>query len=126
SRRDATGHVPADQNPGTGDSPVPSDRINFELFFLFAAFGRFGCSRLRLRFFHRLLGFSGTLGTGLGTLLAFFFLQFLAAQQFDERLLSAVALLPSCTDNPQEASLAVAQTTANASQPIIHGFAAHA
>src|SRR5438552_3692079 len=71
-----------------------------KLFLLFAAFGNFACSRLRLCFFHRFLGVGGTLGTGLGTLLPLFFLQFLAAQQFDERLLSAVALLPSCTENP--------------------------
>src|SRR2546425_11089879 len=96
-----------------------------KLFFLFAAFGRFGCSRLRLRFFHRLLGFGGTLGASLGALLALFLLQFLAAQQFDECLLSAVALLPSCTDNPQEASLAVAKTRANRVKQLIHGFAGH-
>src|SRR5438876_10832038 len=79
-----------------------------KLFLLFAAFGNFACSRLRLCFFHRFLGVGGTLVTGLGTLLPIFFLQFLAAQQFDERLLSAVALLPSDGVILQEPSLAVA------------------
>ena len=96
-----------------------------KLFLLFAAFGNFACSRLRLCFFHRFLGVGGTLGTGLGTLLAFFFLQFLAAQQFDERFLSVVAILPSCTDNSQVASLAVAKTRANRVKQLIHGFAGH-
>src|SRR5438132_11615418 len=96
-----------------------------KLFLLFAAFGNFACSRLRLCFFHRFLGVGGTLGTGLGTLLPLFFLQFLAAQQCDERLLTAVALLPSCTDNPHEASLAVAITRANAVKELLHRFAVH-
>src|SRR5215472_5202032 len=58
---------------------------------------RLGCG-LRLRgfgFFHGFLGFRGALGASFGALLALLVEGFLAAQQFDEGLVGAVAFLPA-------------------------------
>src|SRR5580700_173106 len=75
-----------------------------ELLFLIVvfAFGRCGFAlslSLRLRLFHSLLGFGGFFGADFG---AFFFLlveNFLAAQQFEECLIGAVALVPVSADD---------------------------
>src|SRR5580765_8860416 len=60
----------------------------FFLFYLVLAFGVVGWmlhSLLRFRFVHGAFGFFGALGAGRGTFLALFFLQFLTAQELDER-----------------------------------------
>ncbi len=86
------------------------------LFFFFDLVGAFGVvsgmldTLLRLGFFHRALGFFGALGTGFGTLLALFFLQLLAAQQFDECGVGAIAFAPSGANNAQVSAFAVAET----------------
>ena len=77
-------------------------------FLLFAVVGGPGSAAglsLGLGFLDALFHFSGALGAGFGTLLAFFFLQFLAAQQFDESVVGAVALAPAGADDAQDSRL---------------------
>src|SRR5260370_20568669 len=63
-----------------------------------------GAVLLRLRFgvglFHGLAVFLGTFGAYFCALLALFIDHLLAAQKFDERLFSAVALAPGGTNDP--------------------------
>src|SRR5579862_1778491 len=82
------------------------------LLFLVFAFG--GCGflfRLGLRFglFHRFLGFGGLLGAGFGTLLALFVQNLLAAQQLEEGLVGAVALIPGGADDACVFAVAIAE-----------------
>ena len=52
------------------------------------------CCGLGLRVFHGLLGFGGFLGASFGALFLLLVEDLLAAQQFEERLVGAVALIP--------------------------------
>src|SRR6185437_16857039 len=85
-----------------------------------AAFGLL----LRLRLFHSLLGFGGTLGADFGALLAVFFDHPLCSQQFDERLFGAITLLPAGAHDPQIAALAVPEAGREFEQ-LVHSFAGH-
>src|SRR5579872_1701793 len=83
----------------------------FFLVFLFA-FGRCGLAlslRLRLRLFHGFLGFGGFLGAGFGALFLLLVEDFLAAQQLEESLVGAVALVPVGTDDAGVAAVAIAE-----------------
>src|SRR5208282_4298218 len=90
--------------------------VNFqceELFLLLGfLFDRFHAAvMLRLRFgvFHGLLGFGGLLGAGLGALLALLVENFFAAEQFEERLVGAVAFVPVGTDDARVSAFAIAK-----------------
>src|SRR5579864_9510779 len=89
----------------------------FPLLFPFFFF-RFRLSGAGLRlllgfgFFHRLLGFFGFFGAGFGALLALFVEDLLAAEQLDESLIGAIALLPSAANDAGVASFAIAETRA--------------
>src|SRR5512143_2120711 len=95
------------------------------LFFLFATLcgwlGR-SCAGLRFGFFHRLAGFFGALGANFGALLAFLVEYLLAAEQFDEGLLGAVALLPSGADDAEIAAVAIAETRGDGVEQLGDGF----
>src|ERR1700680_70342 len=67
-------------------------------------------SRLRLCFFHRLLGFGSLLGASFGTLFFLFVENLLAAQQFEESLVGAVALVPVSANDARVPALAIAET----------------
>src|SRR5580658_6452461 len=80
---------------------------------------------LRLGLFHGFLGFGGFLGTGFG---AFFFLlveDLLAAQQLEEGLVGAVALVPVGADDARVAPLAVAETRSDGVEELHHGLIGH-
>src|ERR1700689_2801441 len=55
--------------------------------------------RLGFGIFHRLLGFGNFLGAGFGALLFFLVENFFAAQQFEERFVGTVALVPAGVDD---------------------------
>ena len=96
------------------------------LFFLFSAFWWFDSSLLLgFGLFHGFLGFGRALGTGFGTLLTFFFLQLLAAKEFDERLFGAVTLLPAGTHDSQVTAFPVTETWANGIEELVHCFTGH-
>src|ERR1041385_3467527 len=94
-------------------------------FFCFGLFGRRFASLLGLGFFHRLLGFFGLFGTDFGTLLAFFVEDLLAAEEFDEGLVSGVALAPSCADDARVSAVAIAEARADGVKKLLHGFVSH-
>src|SRR5262249_9637463 len=98
------------------------------LLFVFILLGSSGFgfgSLLRLSFFHGFLGFSGALGAGFGTLSFLLFDQLLAADEFDKRLFSSIALLPPCTSNAGEAAFAVAETWTDSFEQLVHGLGGH-
>ena len=66
--------------------------------------------RLGFGFFHGFLGLGYSLGAGFGAFFALLVEHLLAAQQFDECLFGAIALLPCRADDAQIAAIAVAET----------------
>src|SRR6266851_259787 len=79
----------------------------------------------RFRLFHLFLGFLSLLGTGFSALLALFIQHLLTAQEFDEGLVGAIALLPSGADNARIAPGAVAKARPNGIEQFVHGFIGH-
>src|SRR6185312_16883313 len=85
---------------GGACSQLAARRLFRLLFLGFAFTGGFGVGLLLgFGFFHRLASLFGLLGAGFGTLLALLVEHLLAAEQFDERLVGAVALLPRRADD---------------------------
>src|SRR5277367_4479680 len=87
-----------------------------QLFFLVVAFGRSGFAlslSLRFRFFHGLFSFGGLLGAGFGAFLFLLVEDFLAAQQFEECLVGAVAFIPTGADDARVSALPIAKTRAD-------------
>ena len=100
----------------------------FVFFDLIGAFGVVGGmldSLLRLGFFHRALGFFGTLGTGRGALFALFFLQLLTAEELDERRVGAVAFAPTGANDAQVSAFAVSETGSDGVEKLVHSGARH-
>src|SRR5215471_12549561 len=103
-----------------GKTPCFEDsiRASAKLSFFLAAFGRFW-SRfalslgLRLGFFHRFLGFGGALGPGFGALFLLFVENLLAAEQFEEGAVGAVAFVPLRTDDAGVPAFAIPEARAN-------------
>src|SRR5260370_20928855 len=83
-------------------------------FFLRLSFHSRLISLRRLRLFHLFLGFLSLLGAGFSALLALFIQHLLTAQEFDERLGGAIALLPSRAANARIAPSAAAHSQPNA------------
>src|ERR1017187_579181 len=86
---------------------------NKRLLFLIFVLHRFDAAivlGLRLRVFHGFLGFGGFLGTSFGALFLLLVEDLLAAQQLEESLVGAVALIPVRADDARVAAVAIAKT----------------
>src|SRR5438128_2034180 len=84
-----------------------------DLFFFFALFAARSAAlglRLGFGFFHSLLGFSRALGPSFRAFLTLLVDHLLAAQQFDEGLVGAIAFIPPGANNPKIATVTVAET----------------
>src|SRR5438445_1217676 len=81
--------------------------------------------RLGFSLLHRLLGFFDTLGSSFGAFLALFFLQLLAAQQLDKRLLSAVTLLPTSAYDTQLSAVSISETGSDGVEEFIDRIICH-
>src|SRR5579859_5910078 len=98
------------------------------LFFLLSALGWFGrgfglC--LRVGGFHRLAVLFGPFGADLGALLTLFVEHLFAAQQFDERLLGAVALAPRGTDDAQISAVSISEAGSHGIEKLADRFVRH-
>src|SRR6516225_3077194 len=91
-----------------------------------------GCGRLCFHLlvfgfggFHRLASLFGALGAKLGALLTLLVERLLAAEQLDERYITAVAAAKAAADDPQVSAVAVAITRRNRLEELIDGIARH-
>src|SRR5258708_31035801 len=89
-------------------------------FFLRLSFHSRLISLRRFRLFHLFLGFLSLFGAGFSALLALFIQHLLTAQQFDERLVGAIALLPSRANDAGIAAGAVSKARSNGIEQFVH------
>src|SRR5690242_20002297 len=80
---------------------------------------------LCFRLFHGFASFRGSLGAGFGSLLAFLVEHLLASKQFNESLVSAIALLKAGTDDAEVAAITVSETGTDGVEKLGHGFLGH-
>ena len=78
--------------------------------------------RLGFGFFHSLLGFSRALGPSFRAFLTLLVDHLLAAQQFDEGLVGAIAFIPPGANNPKIATVTVAETRTDSVEQLVHRF----
>src|SRR5437588_5851564 len=87
----------------------PSRRNLFLFVFFLCWFDAAILCSLGFGLFHRLLGLSGLLGAGFGAFLALFVEDLLDAEQFEESLVGAIALVPSRADDARVSAIAIAK-----------------
>src|SRR5579872_2062242 len=80
---------------------------------------------LRFRLFHRLLGFSGLLGTSFGALFALLIKYLFTAKQFEKCLVGAVALIPRGADNAGISAVTVPEPWTNSVKKLHNRFIGH-
>src|SRR6266571_2445649 len=83
------------------------------------------CAGYSALLFHCLAGFLRPLGSDFGTFLALFLLHLLAAQQLDECLLSAIALLPAFAGDAQVAAFPITEARRDGVEQFLHGLPCH-
>jgi hypothetical protein len=101
------------------------DTLLLDFVFAFSARSGMFDSLLRFGFFHGSLGFGGTFGAGLSTLLALFVEDFFAAEEFDESVIGAIAFSPSSADDAEVAAVAIAETRSDGVEKFVDGGASH-
>src|SRR5258706_1412030 len=107
---------------------VPFETKSGLLFLIFFFLDRLDAAivlGLRFGLFHRLLGLGDFLGADFGALFAFFVQHFFAAQQLEESLIGAVALVPSRADDARVASIAIAEAGADGVEQLHDGLVGH-
>src|SRR5579863_7666725 len=99
--------------------------VLLDFVFAFGACDRVFHSLLLFGLFHGSLRFLGTFGAGFAALLALFVEQFFAAQEFDERVIGAVAFAPPSADNAQVAAITIAEARSDGVEELVDGGAGH-
>src|SRR5437763_13661256 len=109
--------------------PCPRDPLIEELlFFVFLVLGWLNSAILRslgLSFFHRLLGFRRLLGPSFSTFLPLLVKHLFAAEEFEECLVSPVALIPRGANDARVAAITITETRSDGIEQLHHGFVGH-